>query len=89
MEIYRHGTNGFSTLNGEKYKNAEPSPTNNIWQQYSAGVDLIGKVWLTDVSGEGSQSRPITWDRMLQLFPSATVIGGIGFNLGLPQHLEW
>lgn len=83
MEIYRNGNSGFSTLNVEPYLNAPVPPTNNVWQQYSAGVGLTGKVWLTGIfSGEGSQSRPITWDRLLQLFPNATVIGGIGFNLG-------
>ncbi len=82
MEIYRLGTSKFSTVNVEPYLNTPAPPTNNVWQQYSAGVSLAGKVWLTGISGEGSQNVPITWDRMLQLFPSATVVGGIGFNLG-------
>lgn len=83
MEIFREGTTKFSTLNVEPYLNVSVSPTNNMWQQYSAGIGLTGKVWLTGIfSGEGSQNLPITWDRMLQLFPNATVSGGIGFNLG-------
>lgn len=83
MEIFREGTTKFSTLNVEPYLNVSVSPMNNVWQQYSAGVGLIGKVWLTGIpSGEGSQNLPITWDRMLQLFPNATVVSGIGFNLG-------
>lgn len=82
MEIYRNGNSGFSTLNVEPYLNAPVPPTNNVWERYSAGVGLTGKVWLTGISGEGSQGRPITWDRLLQLFPNAAVIGGIVFNLG-------
>lgn len=83
MEIYRDGTSKFSTVNVEPYLNTSAQPTNNLWQQYSAGVGLTGKVWLTGIpTGEGSQSLPITWDRLLQLFPNATVVGGIGFNLG-------
>lgn len=82
MEIFRSGTSGFSTVNVEPYLNAGVSPINNIWQQYSVGVGLTGKVWLTGIFGEGSQNFPITWDRMLQMFPNSTVIGGIGFNLG-------
>lgn len=83
MEIYRLGTSKFSTVNVEPYLNTPALPTNNVWQQYSAGVGLAGKVWLTGISsGEGSQSAPITWDRLLQMFPNATVVGGIGFNLG-------
>lgn len=83
MEIFRNGTTGFSTVNVEPYLNAGVSPTNNVWQQYSAGVGLAGKVWLTGIgSGEGSQNLPVTWDRMMQMFPNATVVGGIGFNLG-------
>ena len=83
MEIFRNGTSNFSTVNVEPYLNTRVPPTNNLWQQYSAGVGLAGKVWLTGIgTGEGSQNLPITWDRLLQLFPNATVIGGIGFNIG-------
>ena len=40
------------------------------------------RIWSTGVGGEGSGWDPVTWNRFLELYPNAQIVGGVGFNIG-------
>lgn len=73
------GVDDYATLNFEPYYNNAVTPdTWQTWDVLSADAGL----WLTGVSGEGGQSDPVTWSRLLELYPDASIRFGFGFGVG-------
>lgn len=69
----------YATLNFEPYYNHAVMPgTWQTWDVLSADAGL----WLTGVSGESSISDPVTWDRLLELYPDASIRFGFGVGVG-------
>lgn len=73
------GVDDYATLNFEPYYNNTVTP--NTWQTWDVLTADAG-VWLTGVSGEGSISDPVTWDRLLELYPDASIRFGFGIGVG-------
>lgn len=73
------GVDDYATLNFEPYYNHTVTPgTWQTWDVLSANAGL----WLTGVSGEGSIAQPVTWDRLLELYPDAAIRFGFGIGVG-------
>lgn len=79
IRIFRTGTAGFSTVSYEPYRNG--TVVTGEWQQWSLDP-ATSQVWLTGVAGEGSQAQPVTWNRLLEMFPDATIADAIALNVG-------
>lgn len=69
----------YATLNFEPYYNNTVVPgTWQTWDLLTADAGL----WLSRVTGEGSISQPVTWSRLLELYPDATIRFGFGVGVG-------
>jgi hypothetical protein len=73
------GVDDYATLNFEPYSNNTVVP--GEWQRWDVLTADAG-VWLSGESGEGSISDPVTWDRLLELYPDATIRFGFGVGVG-------
>lgn len=73
------GVDDYATLNFEPYYNNTVVP--GEWQTWDLLTADAG-LWLTGVSGEGSISQPVTWERLLELYPDATIRFGFGVGVG-------
>lgn len=73
------GVDDYATLNFEPYYNNTVSP--GQWVRYDVLTADAG-VWLSGVSGEGSNSDPVTWSRLLELYPDASIRFGFGIGVG-------
>jgi hypothetical protein len=69
----------YATLNFEPYYNNAVTP--GEWQTWDVLTADAG-LWRTRASGEGSISDPVTWDRLLELYPDATIRFGFGVGVG-------
>lgn len=73
------GVDDYATLNFEPYyNNTVSSGTWQTWDVLSADAG----VWLSGENGEGSISDPVTWDRLLELYPDASIRFGFGVGVG-------
>lgn len=69
----------FTTVTFEPHHDHSVTP--GEWQRWDvlrAGAGL----WLSDADGERRESPPVTWDRLLERFPDATVKYGFGVGVG-------
>ncbi len=73
------GVDDYATLNFEPYYNNTVVP--GEWQTWDVLTADAG-LWLSGVSGEGSISDPVTWDRLLELFGDASIRFGFGVGVG-------
>ncbi|SFR49844.1 hypothetical protein [Halogeometricum limi] len=73
------GVDDYATLNFEPYYNNTVTP--GTWQTWDVLTANAG-VWLSGTSGEGSISDPVTWTRLLELYPDATIRFGFGVGVG-------
>jgi hypothetical protein len=73
------GVDDYATLNFEPYYNNTVVP--GEWQTWDVLTADAG-LWLSGVSGEGGISEPVTWDRLLELYPDASIRFGFGVGVG-------
>ena len=69
----------YSTLNFEPYLNADwQTMQTSTWQYWNV---LAGRVWGTHLTG-ATEGSPLTWSQFLADYPNATIVGGVGVNVG-------
>jgi hypothetical protein len=70
----------FSTLNFEPYVQPAPAPAviPNTWQSWDV---TGGVVWGSHLTGAPIDD-PISWSSFISEYPNATIIGGVGVNVG-------
>ncbi len=69
----------YSTLNFEPYLQPPSDPVvNDTWQSWNV---MTGVVWGTHLTGAPNDA-PISWSTFLSDYPNATIIGGVGVNVG-------
>lgn len=68
----------YTTVTFEPHHDSTVTP--GEWQRWDV-LRADAGVWLSDADGERSQSRPVTWDRLLERFPDATVKYGFGVGV--------
>lgn len=73
------GVDDYGTLNFEPYYANTVTP--GVWQTWDVLADGAC-LWISGVSGEGGISQPVTWTRLLELYPDATVKYGFGVGVG-------
>jgi hypothetical protein len=74
----------FATLVFEPiYNTAQGAIVPNTWQDWDAIFGGEALWWVTrNVEGIGLRGALATWDRIKEVFPDATILGGIGPNQG-------